>query len=183
MDDMFRQIAATAANIGPEVLVSNWPPFRRPMDVVKAPALSVDDKRTILAAWASDFYAIDSKPALRHIPGTPSRFQSMRFSLPCESSIRGTIPDGAIYVVSHALPAFRRPSRYQRHVEANSNWSSLQIERMPFLEGEIPAFAFLLSLGYPLKCWRSTSQSTRLSRSPPFSEPTGSAAAILPLAW
>ncbi len=71
MDDMFRQIAATAANIGPEVLVSNWPPFRRPMDVVKAPALSVDDKRTILAAWASDFYAIDSKPALRHIPGTP----------------------------------------------------------------------------------------------------------------
>lgn len=71
MDDMFRQIAATAANIGPEVLASNWSPFRRPMDVVKAPELSVDDKRTILAAWASDFYAIESKPALRHIPGTP----------------------------------------------------------------------------------------------------------------
>ncbi|KSV83788.1 hypothetical protein [Sinorhizobium sp. GL28] len=70
MDHMFKQIAATAVNIGPEVLASHWP-FRRPMDVVKAPALSVDDKRAILAAWASDFYAIDSKPALRHMPGTP----------------------------------------------------------------------------------------------------------------
>lgn len=71
MDDMFKQIAATAVNIGPEVLASHWSPFRRPMDVVKAPALSVDDKRAILAAWSSDFYAIDSKPALRHMPGTP----------------------------------------------------------------------------------------------------------------
>ena len=71
MDDMFKQIAANAVNIGPKVLTSRWSSFRRPMDVVKAPALSVNDKRTILAAWASDFYAIDSKPALRHIPGTP----------------------------------------------------------------------------------------------------------------
>jgi hypothetical protein len=31
----------------------------------------LDDKRTILAAWASDFYALDSKPALRQLPGTP----------------------------------------------------------------------------------------------------------------
>jgi hypothetical protein len=45
--------------------------LRRPIDVVRAPSLSVDDKRAILAAWASDFYAVDSKPALRQIPGTP----------------------------------------------------------------------------------------------------------------
>jgi hypothetical protein len=43
----------------------------RPIDVVKAPSLSSDDKRTILAAWASDFYAVDSKLALRQLPGTP----------------------------------------------------------------------------------------------------------------
>lgn len=71
MDNMFEQIAAAAVSNGPNVLASHWSPFRRPMDVVKDPALSVDDKRTILAAWASDFYAIDSKPALRHVPGTP----------------------------------------------------------------------------------------------------------------
>jgi hypothetical protein len=45
--------------------------IRRPIDVVRAPALSIDDKRALLAAWASDFYAVDSKPALRQVPGTP----------------------------------------------------------------------------------------------------------------
>jgi hypothetical protein len=38
---------------------------------VRAPSLSVDDKRAILAAWASDFYAVESKPALRQLPGMP----------------------------------------------------------------------------------------------------------------
>ena len=38
---------------------------------MRAQTLSVDDKRAILAAWASDFYAVDSKPALRQVPGTP----------------------------------------------------------------------------------------------------------------
>jgi hypothetical protein len=37
---------------------------------VKSRSLSVDDKRAILAAWASDFYAVDSKPALRQLSGT-----------------------------------------------------------------------------------------------------------------
>ncbi|WP_132278999.1 hypothetical protein [Neorhizobium sp. JUb45] len=44
--------------------------LRRPHDVVFAPSLSQDDKRAILAAWASDFYAVDSKPARRKLPGT-----------------------------------------------------------------------------------------------------------------
>jgi hypothetical protein len=33
-------------------------------------ALCLDDKRAILTAWASDFYAVDSKPAFRQMPGT-----------------------------------------------------------------------------------------------------------------
>jgi len=45
--------------------------IERPLEVVTAPALSADDKRTILASWASDFYAGDSKPAFRHMPGAP----------------------------------------------------------------------------------------------------------------
>lgn len=44
--------------------------IRRPNDVVGARSLSQDDKRAILAAWASDLYAVDSKPALRRLPGT-----------------------------------------------------------------------------------------------------------------
>jgi hypothetical protein len=28
-------------------------------------------KRTILAAWASDFYAVRFEPAIRQLPGTP----------------------------------------------------------------------------------------------------------------
>ncbi|WP_244471235.1 hypothetical protein, partial [Rhizobium ecuadorense] len=54
---------------GPATLLRGMQ-LQRPTDVVKAAALSADDKRTILAAWASDFYAVDSKPAFRLIPGT-----------------------------------------------------------------------------------------------------------------
>lgn len=70
MDNMLQQAASDATVMGPAVLVQGMQ-LRRPIDVVTAPALSADDKRTILAAWASDFYAVESKPALRHLPGTP----------------------------------------------------------------------------------------------------------------
>jgi hypothetical protein len=45
--------------------------FRRPRDIVKSRSLSAHEKRAILAAWASDYYAVESKPALRQIPGLP----------------------------------------------------------------------------------------------------------------
>jgi hypothetical protein len=70
MDTMLQQAVDNAVAIGPTVLVQGMQ-LRRPIDVVRAPALSIDDRRTILAAWASDFYAVDSKPALRRLPGTP----------------------------------------------------------------------------------------------------------------
>jgi hypothetical protein len=65
-----QQAASNAMAMGPTVLVQGMR-LRRPIDVVRAPSISVDDKRAILAAWASDFYAVDSKPALRQVPGTP----------------------------------------------------------------------------------------------------------------
>jgi hypothetical protein len=68
--DMLQQAASNAMAMGPAVLLQGMQ-LQRPIDVVREPALSVDDKRAILAAWASDFYAIDSKPALRQVPGTP----------------------------------------------------------------------------------------------------------------
>jgi len=67
---MFQQAADTAIAMGSVVLIQGMQ-LRRPIDVVRAPSLSIDDKRAILASWASDFYAVDSKPALRQIPGTP----------------------------------------------------------------------------------------------------------------
>ncbi|MGM4915463.1 hypothetical protein [Rhizobium sp. 768_B6_N1_8] len=70
MHDMLQQAADNAMAVGPMVLLQGMQ-LQRPIDVVKSPSLSVDDKRAILAAWASDFYALDSKPALRQLPGTP----------------------------------------------------------------------------------------------------------------
>ena len=46
--------------------------FRYPHEVVLEPSMSLDDKRAILAAWASDIHAVESFPTLRHLPGTPS---------------------------------------------------------------------------------------------------------------
>lgn len=70
MHDMLQQVVSNAMAMGPAILLQGMQ-LQRPIDVVKAAALPADDKRTILAAWASDFYAVDSKPAFRHIPGTP----------------------------------------------------------------------------------------------------------------
>lgn len=70
MQEILQQAARSAAAIGPTILLQGIQ-IERPLDVVKATSLSADDKRTILASWASDFYAVDSKPAFRHLPGTP----------------------------------------------------------------------------------------------------------------
>lgn len=69
-DIIFRRVVDSAVAMGPTVLMRGMQ-LRRPIDVVKVPSLSIDDKRAVLAAWASDFYAVDSKPALRQLPGTP----------------------------------------------------------------------------------------------------------------
>ena len=45
--------------------------FRYPHELVRNPAIDADEKRAILAAWASDIHAVDSLPTMRHLPGTP----------------------------------------------------------------------------------------------------------------
>jgi hypothetical protein len=45
--------------------------FHYPHQVVSDPTLRPDEKRAILAAWASDQHAVGSLPLLRHLPGTP----------------------------------------------------------------------------------------------------------------
>lgn len=45
--------------------------FTYPDQVVSDPNMDLDDKRALLAAWASDVHAVTSHPILRHLPGTP----------------------------------------------------------------------------------------------------------------
>ncbi|HVW74968.1 MAG TPA: hypothetical protein VHC39_15130 [Rhizomicrobium sp.] len=45
--------------------------FSYPHQLVSDPKLGLDEKRAILAAWASDVHAVESFPTLRHLPGTP----------------------------------------------------------------------------------------------------------------
>jgi hypothetical protein len=51
--------------------------------VLKDPKLSSDEKRALLAAWASDIYAVESSPMLRIIPGhtTPLRLSEILSAL------------------------------------------------------------------------------------------------------
>jgi hypothetical protein len=43
--------------------------FERPQEVVQDPGLTVNEKRAILASWASDACAVEAVPALRRPPG------------------------------------------------------------------------------------------------------------------
>ncbi|OCJ02311.1 hypothetical protein A6U86_32360 [Rhizobium sp. AC27/96] len=70
MKDILQTMLDSAIAHGPSVLLEGNQ-LRRPIDVLNAPALATDDKRAILAAWASDRYAVHSKPPLRQLPGTP----------------------------------------------------------------------------------------------------------------
>jgi hypothetical protein len=44
--------------------------FRTPMDVVTDPDMTVQEKRAILASWASDACAVEAVPDLCHPPST-----------------------------------------------------------------------------------------------------------------
>ena len=45
-------------------------PYARPIEVLADPDLNPDEKREILAAWASDACAVEASPALRRAPGS-----------------------------------------------------------------------------------------------------------------
>ena len=45
--------------------------YDTPEDVLHDGKLSSTEKRAVLSSWASDMYAVESRPALRKIPGIP----------------------------------------------------------------------------------------------------------------
>jgi hypothetical protein len=58
--------------------------FSHPADVVNDPDLTLNEKRAILASWASDACAIESIPALRRAPtkgGSPAAFDDVMDAL------------------------------------------------------------------------------------------------------
>lgn len=59
----------TVAAIGAAHLLHPELHFDHPRDVLAAEQIGRDEKRAILASWASDISAIESMPALRRYPG------------------------------------------------------------------------------------------------------------------
>jgi hypothetical protein len=57
--------------------------FEHPSDVVNDPDLTLNEKRAILASWASDACALEAAPTLRYVPGgkRPVRFDEVMDSL------------------------------------------------------------------------------------------------------
>lgn len=56
--------------------------FEHPSHVVNDPDLTLNEKRAILASWASDACAIEAAPMLRHTPaGKPVRFDDVMEAL------------------------------------------------------------------------------------------------------
>ncbi len=57
--------------------------FEHPQHVVDDPDLTLYEKRTILASWASDACAIEAAPELRQVPGSarPVRFDDVMDAL------------------------------------------------------------------------------------------------------
>lgn len=73
MDPRFSSNAAREAGLG--AMLSRWlrpgVGFSRPADVLKDPDLCTDEKREILASWASNASAVPDRPYLRWLFGTP----------------------------------------------------------------------------------------------------------------
>jgi hypothetical protein len=56
--------------------------FAQPKDVVNDPDLTLNEKRAILASWASDACAVEAAPDLRSAPrGEPVRFDDIMDAL------------------------------------------------------------------------------------------------------
>jgi hypothetical protein len=76
--------------------------FAHPRHVVEDPDLTLNEKRAILASWASDACAVEAVPALRRAPGAaePVRFDD--------------VMDALRALDQQASGHYRTPPRYRR---------------------------------------------------------------------
>jgi hypothetical protein len=69
MDQMPSTIAFQGDNLFIDRLLNPSRYFGRPEDILRDGTLDLQEKRAILASWASDACAVESMPALRQPPG------------------------------------------------------------------------------------------------------------------
>jgi hypothetical protein len=68
--------------------------FGHPADVVADPDLTINEKRAILASWASDACAVEASPALRNpADGPPVRFDDIMDALKQLDAQAATTPN------------------------------------------------------------------------------------------
>jgi hypothetical protein len=79
--------------------------FEHPSRVVSDPDLTLNEKRAILASWASDACAIEAAPTLRKTPGTG---RLVRFD---------DIMDALRALDRQAIENYQAPPRYRRVLE------------------------------------------------------------------
>jgi hypothetical protein len=79
--------------------------FEHPRHVLSDPDLTLNEKRAILASWASDACAIEAAPVLRSAPGMG---QPVRFD---------DIMDALRALDRQATESYRAPPRYRRVLE------------------------------------------------------------------
>jgi len=89
-----------------EALVHPWRVFTSPSEVLAHPALSAQEKRAVLASWASDAYAVESAPALALAAGLRNSGSARRHHGSFASPRRGgtRAPCG-----EHESPPLARP--------------------------------------------------------------------------
>jgi hypothetical protein len=72
----------TRTNFGLDELLHPAHAFEHPVEVVDDPDLTLNEKRSILASWASDACAIEAAPELRSNPrGKPVHFDDIMEAL------------------------------------------------------------------------------------------------------
>jgi hypothetical protein len=79
--------------------------FRHPQHVVSDPDLTLNEKRAILASWASDACAIEAAPDLRQAPGST---QAVRYD---------DVMDALRALDRQASEHYCAPARYRRVLE------------------------------------------------------------------
>lgn len=78
--------------------------FTHPQEVIAASDLSREEKRTMLAAWASDAWAAESAPGLRYCPGLAGRTVPLDTVL---DALRSLDPETVVTPCERPEPAHR----------------------------------------------------------------------------
>jgi hypothetical protein len=95
--------------------------FGHPMEVVHDPDLTLNEKRAILASWASDACAVEAAPGLRRAAGAPPvQFDDVMDALRSLDQLAND-PDGARYrrLLRRKRLSYRSPNNPQSQSSLN----------------------------------------------------------------